>query len=80
MQVKKTSLHLARRRAFLGIHPRAHGVLLTIVMATRPESTRFRVVDRFSANRYHAELLLSTPADIDDDVVRWVQVAWEEAG
>jgi hypothetical protein len=42
VQNKKTSLHIVHGRAFLGVHPRATELLLTIVTTTALDSTRVR--------------------------------------
>lgn len=76
MQNKKTSLHIAHRRAFLGVHPRATGLLLTIVTTTALDSTRVRKHEQVSANRYHNEVLLTGADDIDDELTNWITQAY----
>jgi hypothetical protein len=34
-----------------------------------------RKVERVSANRFHNEMLLSSPADVDAEVVAWLKDA-----
>jgi hypothetical protein len=41
-QVKTTSIHLARRSAFAGVHPRKNGILLVIRTAAPIENGRIR--------------------------------------
>ena len=73
VEPKKTSLHLCgARSAFAGVHPRAAGVLLTIRTAAPIESRRVRKTERVSANRAHNDLLLTDPAQVDEELVGWL--------
>lgn len=76
VQNNKTSLHIVHRRAFLGVHPRATGLLLTIVTTTALDSTRVRKSEQVSANRYHNEVLLTSAGDIDDELTDWINQAY----
>jgi hypothetical protein len=76
VQNKKTSLHIAHRRAFLGVHPRATGLLLTIVTTTALDSTRIRKREQVSANRCHNEVLLTGAGDVDDELTGWITQAY----
>lgn len=79
-QVKATSIHLARRSAFAGVHPRRNGLLLVIRTATPIESDRIRKLERVSANRWHNELVIQDLADVDDELLQWVGAAYELSG
>jgi hypothetical protein len=76
VQTKKTSVHIAHRRAFLGVHPRAAGLLLTIVTTTALDSTRVRNREQVSANRCHNEVLLVGAGDVDDELADWITQAY----
>ena len=77
---KKSSLHLTHGPAFLGVHPRANGLLLNIV-TTRPlESSRVRKAERVSANRCHNEVLVASPSEVDDELKSWISQAYDLAG
>jgi hypothetical protein len=76
VQHKKTSLHIAHRRAFLGVHPRAAGLLLTIVTSTALDSTRVRKSEQVSANRCHNEVLLAGTGDVDEELTDWITEAY----
>jgi len=78
-QVKKTSIHLARKSAFAGVHPRKAAILLVIRTTAPIESPRVRRLARVSANRWHNELLLSGPDDVDDDIIDWIRGAYLSA-
>ena|SRR2546430_13677300 len=77
VEVKKTSLHVTRGSAFLGVHPRSRGLLLNIVTSEPIDSARIRKVERVSANRYHNEVLLAATGDLDDELVGWLRQAYE---
>jgi hypothetical protein len=79
-QVKATSIHLVRRSAFAGVHPRRSGLLLVIRSATPIESNRIRKVERVSANRWHNELIIQELAEVDDQLLEWVGAAYELGG
>ncbi|MCA9332819.1 DNA replication protein DnaC [Candidatus Saccharibacteria bacterium] len=73
---KKTSLHIVHSRAFLGVHPRKHGILLNIVTSEPLENERLKKVERVSANRYHNEILVTTPSEIDEMLQGWLELAY----
>jgi hypothetical protein len=78
VEVKKTSVHLAgAKSAFAGAHPRKTGVLLNIRSRAKIASPRIRKVEQVSANRFHNELLLSAPSDIDAELLVWLRGAYE---
>ncbi len=79
-QVKSGSIHLARRSAFAGVHPRKAGILLVVRTAAPIGSPRVRKLERVSANRWHNEILLNGPDEVDDEVVAWVLGAYPLAG
>jgi hypothetical protein len=76
IEVKKTSLHVANGRAFLGIHPRATGLLLNIVTTERLAGSRIRKSEQVSANRWHNELLLTEPLESDVELQAWIHRAY----
>jgi Domain of unknown function (DUF5655) len=73
---KKTSLHLTHGRAFLGVHPRAAGLLVNIVLTAPLDSPRVRKAEQVSANRCHNEVVVSSPTDVDDEVAAWIAEAY----
>jgi hypothetical protein len=77
LEEKKTSIHVVRGRAFLGVHPRKNALLINIVTAQPIVSDRVVQHDQVSANRVHNEVLLREEADIDDELVAWVTQAYE---
>ncbi len=75
-EVKKTSLHLVRERAFLGVHPRATGLLLNIVTSSPIKSDRIHKADQVSRNRCHNEVRIDDVDQIDDELVNWIGDAY----
>ncbi len=73
---KKTSLHITHGRAFLGVHPRKDGILLNIVTTAPLSDKRIKKTERVSANRYHNELILSSPKELNATLVLWLREAY----
>jgi hypothetical protein len=72
---KKTSIHLVAKTGFAGVHPRKSAILLNIRSGTPIKSKRIRKVEQVSANRYHNEMLLAAPSEVDAEVVGWLKAA-----
>ena len=77
---KGTCIHLNRRSAFAGLHPRRSALLLNLRSSAPIESPRIRKVERASANRYHNELLLESADAIDEELMAWIAQAHALAG
>lgn len=73
---KKTSIHICAKNGFAGVHPRKSAILLNIRSATPIKSKRIRKVERVSANRFHNEMLLESPKDVDTEVMGWLKAAY----
>lgn len=77
---KKTSIHLARKTAFAGIATRKSALILTLKSATDLRSPRISKREQASANRWHLEVRLDDPAQVDGELVGWLKAAYELAG
>lgn len=77
---KGTCIHLNRRVAFAGLHPRRTALLLNLRTSKPIESDRIRKVERASANRFHNELLLESPGELDGELMGWIAEAHALAG
>jgi hypothetical protein len=77
IEPKKTSLHVTHGRAFLGVHPRRAGLLLNVVLNHRVESPLVSKCEQVSTNRYHNEILVSSPSDLDDEVLALLREAYQ---
>ena len=76
---KKTSIHLVRKTAFAGVATRRAALILTLKSASDITSPRIRKRERASANRWHLEVELATPAEVDREVRDWLHRAYELA-
>lgn len=75
---KSTCVHINAGKdgtAYAGVHPRTGGVLLNIVTAAPLKSKRIRNAEKRSANRCHCEVLLSGEADVDEELLGWLEDA-----
>jgi hypothetical protein len=73
LQENASSFHVAHGRAFLGIHPRRGGILVNIVLDRQLDSARVHRVERVSANRWHNEILLRDPEQVDAELIMWIR-------
>ena len=78
-EAKKTSIHLVRSSAFAGVATRSTSLILTLKAATRVTSSRVRRAEQTSAHRWHLEIPLATPADVDAELRAWLKQAYELA-
>jgi N-acetylglutamate synthase/N-acetylornithine aminotransferase len=72
---KKTSIHLVAKTGFAGVHPRKSAILLNIRSDAPIKSKRIRKVEKVSANRYHNEILIDSPSEVDAEVIGWLKAA-----
>jgi len=82
IEPKKTSIHVmagAGGSAFAGIHPRKNGIMLNVRTEAPLAGLRVRQTEQVSKNRYHSEMLLLAPADVDDQLQRWLLEAYRLA-
>ena len=78
-EAKKTSIHLVRDTAFAGIATRKEALILTL-KAERPlKSSRVGRAEQTSANRWHLELKLSAPTEVDAELRGWIEQAYRLA-
>ena len=73
---KKTSIHLVNSTALAGIATRKSHLILTLKSDRLLDSPRIHRSERTSAKRYHHQLKLSSPADVDDELVGWLREAF----
>jgi Domain of unknown function (DUF5655) len=76
---KKTSIHLDRASALAGVQVRK-GCLILTIKADRPaDSPRLFKSEQTSANRFHHQVKLSVPSDVDGELKSWLKRAYELA-
>jgi hypothetical protein len=73
---KKTSIHLNHVTAFAGVATRKTAIVLTIKSDQEISSPRIHKSERTSAKRFHHEVKLTTPADVDAELVGWLKKAY----
>jgi hypothetical protein len=76
---KKTSIHLVRRTAFAGVATRRSALILTLKSASDVRSPRIAKREQASANRWHLEVRLEQPSDVDTQIKTWLRTAYELA-
>jgi uncharacterized protein DUF5655 len=76
---KKTSIHLVRETAFAGVATRKDGLILTLKASSRMTSPRVHRAEQASANRWHLELRLASPGDVDAELRGWIAQAYDLA-
>ena len=79
-EAKKTSIHLVRHTAFAGVATRRSSLILTVKAAADIRSPRIQKREQTSANRWHLEIRLDQPAQIDRQITAWLRAAYDLAG
>ena len=74
---KKTSIHLVNRTAFVGVVTRKHALVLTVKSERKLSGRRIRKSQQTSPHRVHHEIRLTSPADVDAELTKWLQAAYE---
>jgi Domain of unknown function (DUF5655) len=73
---KKTSIHLVNKSALAGVATRKAHLILTIKSDRKLLSSRIHRSEKTSSGRYHHEIKLSSPSDIDDELIGWLKAAY----
>jgi len=73
---KKTSIHIVAATALAGVATRKHHLVLTIKSDRRLTSPRIHRSERVSAKRFHHEVRLTSPADMDEELIGWLRDAY----
>jgi hypothetical protein len=79
-EAKKTSIHLVRNTAFAGVATRKSALILTLKSDKDVPSDRVIKREKVSANRWHVEVRLEAPAEVDKEIVSWIKKAYELSG
>ena len=77
---KKTSIHLVRKTAFAGIATRKAGLILTLKSASDIANKRIARREQTSAHRWHLEIKLNAPSEVDKEIFAWLKQAYDLAG
>jgi hypothetical protein len=73
---KKTSIHLVHTVGFAGVHPRKSYLLLNVRSDHPIQSQRITKTEQVSKNRFHNELKLATPSNVDEELLGWLKEAY----
>lgn len=79
-EAKKTSIHLVRRTAFAGIATRRASLILTLKSDVDIRSPRIAKRERASARRWHVDIRLEDPTQVDRQITAWLKAAYELSG
>jgi len=77
---KKTSIHLVRKTAFAGVATRKTALILTLKSETDLASKRIIKRQQTSANRWHLDVRVESPDQVDRELEGWLKKAYELAG
>jgi hypothetical protein len=77
---KKTSIHLVRKTAFAGVMTRKTALILTLKSGSALRGARIVKSERVSANRWHVDVRLEGPDDVDREVAGWLGRAYDLSG
>jgi hypothetical protein len=75
-EAKKTSIHLVRTSGFAGVHPRKSYLYLNLRLDHAVDSPRAARVEQVSKNRWHNEIRLDHPDQIDSELLSWLREAY----
>jgi Domain of unknown function (DUF5655) len=73
---KKTSIHIVNKTALAGVATRKAHLILTIKSDRKLLSSRIHKSEQTSSSRYHHEVKLSSPSDVDDELIGWLRAAY----
>ena len=73
---KKTSIHIVNRTALAGVGTRKGYVVLTIKSDRKLASPRIYKSEQASASRFHHQVKLASPADVDEELIGWLKAAY----
>jgi hypothetical protein len=76
---KKTSIHLNRGVAFAGVQTRKDALILTLKSERDVKHRRVHKTEQTSANRWHFEVRLNDPSEVDEQLLRWLHASYELA-
>lgn len=77
---KKTSIHLDRKAAFAGVATRKSSLILTIKSDADIANPRVIRHQHTSPGRWHLDVRLAHPDDVDAEVIGWLRKAYALAG
>ena len=76
-EAKKTSIHLVRKSAFAGVATQKSALILTLKSDSDVANKRIARREQASAHRWHLEIKLQTPEQVDREILAWLKEAYE---
>ena len=77
---KKTSIHLVNKSAFSGVVTRKNALILNIKSSTPIKHARIAKSEQLSSSRFHQEVKLTSPDDVDAVLIGWLKDAYDISG
>ena len=77
---KKTSIHLVNKSAFAGVATRKSALILNIKSASPIKDARIKKSEQVSASRFHQEVKLVSPEEVDSTLIGWLKDAYALSG
>lgn len=77
---KKTSIHLVNKSAFAGVVTRKSALILNIKSSAPIKHARVAKSEQLSASRFHQEVKLTSPEEVDPLLVGWLKEAYAISG
>jgi len=77
---KKTSIHLVNKSAFAGVRTQKTALILNVKSTAPIKDVRFPKYEKVSASRYHQEVKLTSPDEVDASLIGWLKDAYEMSG
>jgi hypothetical protein len=73
---KKTSIHLTNKSAFAGVVTRKNALILNIKSDSPIKHARIKKSEQVSASRFHQEVKLVSPEEVDSTLIAWLKAAY----
>lgn len=73
---KKTSIHLVNMSAFAGVTARRNALILTIKSSSPIRDKRITKTEKVSVGRFHQEVKLTSPKEVDPLLIGWLLEAY----
>jgi hypothetical protein len=77
VEPKKTSIHVNRAAAFLGVHPKKKWLDLNVVTDAPIKSPKVRKTEQVSKNRHHNLVRVASADDMTPELFGWIKHAYE---
>ena len=77
---KKTSIHLVNKSAFAGVATQKVALVLNIKSSSPIKHAHIKKSEQLSASRYHQEVKLTSPDEVDALLIAWLKEAYSISG